>query len=200
MPDDELYNESEQDAIAAAADAHGVAMKRERRLLPPATVRWIIRAHLKQGMTISTIARRLNVARSTVSQVLNGRSHTDITGGVHVNQTKAQLERRKDQVVQLLNQGATLAQIAAQLGISRQAVSLDVRKLRDAGRIPETAGARRRTQDAFAEDLFVELLAHCTATQATGTLDGLHIDGGRIDVRAVAQQLCERYDIRRRPA
>lgn len=57
-----------------------------------------------------------------------------------------------------------------------------------------------RTQDAFAEDLLAELLAHCTATQATGTLDGLHIDGGQIDVRAVAQQLCERYNIRRRPA
>lgn len=175
-------------------------MTREYRTLPPATVRWIIRAHLEQRMTISTIARRLEVSRSAVSQVLNGRSHTDITGGLPVNQTQVQIERRKDQIVRLLKAGTTQAQIAAQLGISRQLVSLDVRKLRDAGRIPETAGMRRRTQDAFAEDLFVELLAHCTATQAAGTLDGLHIDGGQIDVRAVAQQLCERYNIRSRPA
>lgn len=92
-------------------------------MLTPARVRELLHLYEK-GWEIGALAERYGVSRPTVSRVLTGITWAEVTGGRNVSRAGKLTQYRCAYIEARLDQGCrNLSLIAADLGISRQAVS-----------------------------------------------------------------------------
>lgn len=154
--------------------------------------RAVIKMHTEDDLPAVEIARLLGKSESWVAQILTGRTYHHLTGGQVLSRAAEWQAARNAAIESGLAEGKTQTAIAAELGITRAAVSAYVKKLKSEGRMPQRPDPLRdRLAVVIAETIRLVVPDEDTVS---GDSTALYIDGV-FDVREVAAAILDQYKI-----
>jgi predicted DNA-binding protein YlxM (UPF0122 family) len=103
-------------------------------MLTTEKVQMMLELYEQEQWQLKPLAEKFGCSVATASRVITGQAWKRVTQGVNRSRTGRETDFRRNYIAARLDQGCTnYAQIAAELGISRQAVSSLVKTMGEGG-------------------------------------------------------------------